>query len=293
MNEGMMVYLNLNLNPGIEQHLRNNEILSKLDELLLSEGMVYSGVQNLYHAQNQRERDSAAVRAIKALRNAEWLKGIYRNAAILDRTDVRSLEEIKLEGMSVPSVFKQEYYENYYLQKKKCSHGIVVDENGRLRDGYIAYLLAQKYGFCPVVYEAWSEQPLWKTVAGRHVYLKNGITKICSRKVYQWIYSLRTPVVKGDILLAKTKIGYSPMVVDNISYMTGTEFLRAPRRIKKKLADWDQVQWEEGWEAYMHTPGGIEQRDFMCDKPIGQDMEKSESIEKPEISMAASENKAP
>lgn len=243
MNEGMQVYLNLNLEPDLEQYLRNNDILQKLDKLLLSNGMVYSGYRNIYYPQNKRDRDQAVIRAIQAMKHEEWLNGIYQYSVVMNITNVCGLKDINIKRMSSPSEKKWTYYENYYLQKKKCPHGIVVDENRNIRDGFVAYCLAQKFGFSPEIYEAWSNQPLRKIVTGRHIRLNDTHARISCSKTYQWIYTLRAPVVKGDILLAATKKGYSPIVVDNIFYNTGRETLYPLREIKEKLVEWDRVGW--------------------------------------------------
>lgn len=91
-----------------------------------------------------------------------------------------------------------------------------------------------------------------KTVTGRHVCLNNNCAQITYKKTYQWVYTLREPVVKGDILLAATKNGYSPIVVDGISYNTGMEALYPLREIKKKLLDWDKVKWENEKMEFMN-----------------------------------------
>ena len=44
MNEALAVYLNLDM-ENIE---KNEEIIRKIDELLLTVGMKYSGIMNLY-----------------------------------------------------------------------------------------------------------------------------------------------------------------------------------------------------------------------------------------------------
>lgn len=146
MNEGMLVYLKMDLGSDLEQYLKNDNILQKLDELLLSKGMIYSGYRNMYCPQNKYDRDQAVIRAIRAMRHEKWLKGIYQYSSVMNRSDVCELNEISIEHMSRPSAFKRAYYEKYYLQKKECPHGI-VDENRNIRDGFVTYLLAQKYGF--------------------------------------------------------------------------------------------------------------------------------------------------
>ena len=65
-------------------------------------------------------------------------------------------------------------------------------------------------------------QPLRKIVKGRHVVLSNGKWKKKSNKRYIWIYTLKKPVVPGDILLVNTKKGRAYICVDRIESVSYT-----------------------------------------------------------------------
>lgn len=231
MNEGLSVFLHLDE----EKRDENEALIQRIDKLLLTVGMKYSGFQNIYIPVDTRERDSTVYRACRILEETEWLKGIFAYCKIITQLNTCPADKILTEAMSAPSPDKLCYYEQYYQNTGKMAHGIVVDEEKQIRDGYISYLLAEKYGIWPDVdvYEAFSEQPLYKTVAGRHVALSEGKWIVKNDKRYRWIYTLRNPVVPGDVLLADTKEGSGFMCVDAIDYVTGREFCGEYKKIRK------------------------------------------------------------
>ena len=141
MNEALAVYLNLNLENVVE----NEKFIRRIDELLLTVGMKYSGIMNLYTSVDKQKRDQTVFRAEELLKNTDWLKDVLTHILVGTITNACSLEEIQTDMMSNPSPEKLWYYEEYYQKTKQLSHAIVVDENKQLRDGYISYLLAKKY----------------------------------------------------------------------------------------------------------------------------------------------------
>ena len=173
MNEALAVYLNLDM-ENIE---KNEEIIRKIDELLLTVGMKYSGIMNLYISVDEQKRDETVFRAEELLRNTDWLKDILSHILIGVITNACPIEEIQTDMMSNPSSEKWGYYEQYYQKTKQLPHAIVVDENKQLRDGYVSYLLAKKYGVQAEVCGMVSGQPLRKIVKGRHVYCLMGMEK--------------------------------------------------------------------------------------------------------------------
>ena len=231
MNEGLTVFLNLN-----EGDLDENEALIKrIDELLLKCGMVYTGVGNMYKPVEEKDRDRAVFDAYRALNEAVWLKGILAYIPVMNQIDVCSMEKILLDHMTEPSAAKLEYYEEYYQKSHTLAHGIVVDECGQLRDGYTSYIIAKKYGIRPDIYEAFAQQPLKKIVKGQHV-LRDGDTwKVKSDKIYIWNYTLKSPVVPGDILKVQTQKGKTFICVRKIEYITGKEFCQEHRNVIKHI----------------------------------------------------------
>ncbi|MDO4471525.1 MAG: DUF5839 family protein, partial [Bacillota bacterium] len=126
------------------------------------------------------------------------------------------------------------YYEQYYQKTKKLPHAIVVDEERQLRDGYISYLLAKKYNVHADICEMVSGQPLRKIVKGMHVKFSDGKWRKKGRKQYIWSYTLKVPVVPGDILMVNTKAGKAFVCVDKIEYAAG-KFCSKYRKVRKHL----------------------------------------------------------
>ena len=238
MNEALAVYLNLNLENVVE----NEKLIRRIDELLLTIGMKYSGIMNLYTSVDKQKRDQTVFRAEELLKNTDWLKAVLTHILVGTITNACSLEEIQTDMMSNPSPEKLWYYEEYYQKTKQLSHAIVVDENKQLRDGYISYLLAKKYDAKAEICEMVSGQPLRKIVKGRHAVLSNGKWKQKSNKRYTWIYTLKKPVVPGDILLVNTKKGRAYICVDRIEYTAGQEFCLRYNTVKMHM----NVRMEEG-----------------------------------------------
>src|SRR5699024_2600633 len=140
-NDALSVYLNLN----VEKKMENEMLIRRIDKLLLTVGMKYSGIMNMYIPVDVKKRDQAVFRAQELLRKTDWLKGILAYTLIGTMTNACPIEEIRTDRMCNPSPEKLWYYEEYYQKSKKLPHAIVVDEDKQLRDGYISYLLAKKY----------------------------------------------------------------------------------------------------------------------------------------------------
>ena len=140
MNEGIAVYLHINL----REEKKNEELLDRIDRLLLDYGIRYSGIRNLYMPVENSDRDHRIYAACQALKKAGWMKKKLAEVSVLNRTDVCTMDEIRLDYMTMPRPGKLEYYEKYYLLSGGLAHGIIVDENRQLRDGYTSYILAKK-----------------------------------------------------------------------------------------------------------------------------------------------------
>lgn len=238
MNETLYVFLNLDM----EKQRENEALISRIDELLLTVGVEYSGFFNMYVPVNRQERDRAVFRAVKLLRSTEWLKDIFAYTLVGTLTNACPVEEIRTDAMSNPSPEKLWYYEQYYQKTNKLPHAIVVDEDKQLRDGYISYLLAKKYDAHADVYETVSGQPLRKIVRGVHIEFSGGKWRKKSDKRYVWKYMLKEPVVPGDILLAETKTGADFICVDKIDYVAGHGFCSQYKKIRKHM----NTHMEEG-----------------------------------------------
>ena len=53
MNDSLSVYLNLDM----ENRSRNEEVIRKIDKLLLTVGLKYSGIMNIYVPVDRQKRD--------------------------------------------------------------------------------------------------------------------------------------------------------------------------------------------------------------------------------------------
>lgn len=242
MNESLSVYLNLDM----ENESRNEEVIGRIDELLLTVGMKYSGIMNIYVPVDRQRRDQTVFQAEELLRTTDWLKDILAYTLVGTLTNTCPMEEILTDAMSNPSPEKLWYYEQYYQKTHELPHAIVVDENRQLRDGYISYLLAQKYSVPAEVCEMVSGQPLRKIVKGRHMEFIDGKWRKKSDKRYTWIYTLKAPVVPGDILLANTKAGTDFICADRIDYIAGHEFCSKYKKVRKHM----NTHMEEGEDTH-------------------------------------------
>ena len=231
MNESLSVYLNLD--P--EKRIENEVLIRRIDRLLLTVGMKYSGVMNMYIPVDRQRRDQAVFQAEVLLRDTDWLKDILAYTLVGTLTNACPIGEIRTDAMSNPSPEKLWYYEEYYQKTHELPHAVVVDENRQLRDGYISWLLAKKYGVPAEVCEMVSAQPLRKIVKGVHVEFSDGKWRKKSDKRYIWIYPLKEPVVPGDILLANTKAGADFICVHRIEYTAGQEFCSKYKKIRKHM----------------------------------------------------------
>lgn len=231
MNEALAVFLNLD----VQKLAENNAFIERIDELLLQSGVKYTGFNNMYRPVEMRDRDAAVFAACRLLKETDWLKDKLADISIINRLDVCSMDRIRFEDMSEPSAAKLEYYENYYRKSHKLAHGIVVDEHGKMRDGYTSYLIAQKYGLHPDIYEAFSGQPLMKIVRGRHIFRDRAEWKVKSDKFYTWNYTLKAPVVPGDVLKVRTQKGKAFMCVEEIHYITGKDFCQEHRNVIRHM----------------------------------------------------------
>lgn len=238
MNDSLSVFLNLD----IEKQDENEALIRRIDELLLTVGMKYSGFFNMYFPVDKKKRDEAVFQAEELLRNTDWLKDILAYTLVGTLTNACPIEEIRTDAMSNPSPEKLWYYEQYYQKTNQLPHAIVVDEDKQLRDGYISYLLAKKYGENADVYEMISAQPLRKIVKGMHVEFSDGKWRKKSDRRYIWIYTLKEPVVPGDILLVNTRKGADFVCVDRVDYAAGNGFCSKYKRVRKHM----NMHMEEG-----------------------------------------------
>lgn len=225
MNEAMYIYLKIDKMDENELE----EKITQMDKMLMNIGVKYSGIGNMYVSTNRRNRDNIIFEAYKELKKCEWLKEIFDHVSIGNEYYSGSLDKIDCSQMKPPLDYKIKYYEEYYKKTGKLPHKILIDENYQIIDGYISYLLARKYnikyeiGYEPLVYFAESGVCHKKIVIGRHVVFNDEDIAVTGKRYYHWFYNKKTPVVPGDILLARTAKGKAYIVVDKIDYAMGSK----------------------------------------------------------------------
>lgn len=147
----------------------NEEIINRMDKVIESQGWEYTGICNMYRPIDSRTRDETIYHVMHALEKTKWLKPYNPRVLMGNMIDVMEMENIDVSGMTAPLKEKLKKYEEYYNLTKSLPHAIIVDENGKIRDGYISYLLAWKYSEKAEILSTWSDQPVKKVVAGKHV----------------------------------------------------------------------------------------------------------------------------
>lgn len=152
----------------------------------------------------------------------------------VELTSILNLDKINVSGMTAPKPERLKYYEDYYLAEGRFANAVIVDEHWNIRSGYMTYLLAKKYGVRPPIYEVRASKPLRKVVRGRYVRYpeweqspaggqaldrRSGGKRSADRKQEVWLYTLKEPVVPGDILRVETRNGTANIRVEAVEYI--------------------------------------------------------------------------
>ena len=232
MNDMIQVYFDYDVH-NLQEKTEIEKEIPYLDKLVEKYGWKYSGVTNVYVPIVRETREETVGKVMEAIVSDEQLKKYSPKITSGALTNVCELEEIEVQYMTKPRDAKYRRYEKYYLENKELTHGIIVDEAKRLRDGYISYLLAKKYGCKVDIIEVPKESAISKMVIGHHVeYDKEQKTYIVkTNKRYAWIYNLKEAVVGGDVLLAQTSKGHAYMQVDRIINIAGKNAISKHKEI--------------------------------------------------------------
>ncbi len=216
MKESVFIYFD-----AVTDSTELSEIFVKLDSLLLEIGWKYSGIHNMYIPLAGKSSDIIYDDLVENVNRTEWLKRLKPRIEAFSLTNYCGLRDIKVGNMAYPKIDKLKRYRDYYKKCHKFAHGIVVDENNKLRDGYTTYIIANEEGAKADVLCIDSSVKYKKIVSGKHVVFDGEKYEQCSDKVYSWRYELKEPVVPGDILLANTRKGKRFIKVEGISYASG------------------------------------------------------------------------
>lgn len=229
---------------NLQERLEVEKEIQYLDKLVEMHGWKYSGYANVYIPIVRETREETVGKVIEAIASDERLKKYSPRIMNATLTNACNLEEIEAQHMAKPGDVKYDRYEKYYLENKELAHGIIVDENKKLRDGYISYLLAKKYGCKVDVIEVPRGSTISKLVLGHHVEYdkeqKAYVTK--TNKRYAWIYNLKEAVVLGDILLVNTSKGNAYVQVDKITNIAGKAEIRKHRKVLNNISALNEIK---------------------------------------------------
>lgn len=236
MHDMIFVYLDYNLDDE-EERLCVEEDIKYIDTLIEKQGWKYSGVANIYIPMERDTREETITGLLEAIVSDERFRKYSPKVISGMQTNSCALKEIDIQHMTEPSTVKYNRYEKYYLENNELTHGIIVDKNRKIRDGYIAYLLSKKYDCNVDIMEVPKESPIAKLVIGHHVEYdteqKTYVMKTDKR--YAWIYTIREAVVPGDILLVRTNKGYAYMQVDKITNIAGKKTIKGYKKVKRNI----------------------------------------------------------
>lgn len=242
MHDMILIYLDFNRND-MEERLRAEEDIRYIDRLVEKQGWKYSGVANCYVPIERATREETADNVYEVITSDERLKKYSPRVISNTAIGFCSLGEIDLHRMEKPKDTKYNRYEKYYLENKELAHDIIVDEDKRIRDGYISYLLAEKYGCKVDIIEVPNESPIAKMVIGQHVEYDAEQKSYAMKtdKRYAWIYTLPEAVVPGDILLVRTRKGDACMQVERIVNIAGKKETHKYKKVKRNITATENI----------------------------------------------------
>ena len=222
MNDMIQVYFDYDADD-LKERIEIEKEIQYLDVLVEKHGWKYSGMMNVYIPIARETREETVDKVIEVIMSDERLKKYSPKIMCGTLTNACELEKIEVQHMTKPRDVKYNRYERYYLENKELAHGIIIDETKKIRDGYISYLLAKKYGCKVDIIEVPKKSAISKLVIGHHVeYNKEQNTYIeKTNKRFAWIYNLKEAVVAGDILLVQTRKGHAYMKVERITNIAG------------------------------------------------------------------------
>lgn len=232
MNDMIQVFLDYDAN-NVKERIEIEKEIQYLDELVEMHGWKYSGITNMYIPIVGEAREETVGKVIETIASDERLKKYSPQITRGTITNACELEEIDVQHMTKPGDVKYSRYEKYYLENNELPHGIIIDEDKKIRDGYITYLLAKKYGCKADIMEAPKASAISKLVIGQHMEYDEEQHAYIARtnKRYVWRYHLKEAVVVGDILLVQTCKGNAFMQVEKLTYIAGKDAIRKHKKV--------------------------------------------------------------
>lgn len=189
------------------------KLLPDVDALLEQKGWEYTGFQNMYRPVKGTDPDDTFDAAEKAIIDADWLKEYKPFFMVGMLTNACDLDEIIIQGEEPLDEEKFRRYREYYEKTKEYPHGIIVDENHVLMDGYMIYLIAKEEKHRPNILQVRRGQRFRKVVGGKYI---GG-----DGQWHGWFYDRGPAVVPGDVIPVPEEDGVKQMLVEKVFYVAG------------------------------------------------------------------------
>ena len=217
------------------------KLLPGVDALLKDKGWEYTGFQNMYRPVKGTDPDETFDAAMKAVEEADYLKGYKPFFKVGMLTNACGLEEIIIQYEEPLDEEKLRRYREYYEETKQYAHGIIVDENHVLMDGYMTYLIAKGETYPPQIVQVRRGQQFRKAVGGKYI---GG-----DEQRHGWYYDHGPAVVPGDVIAVPENEGVMQMLVERVFYVAGKHDCEKYKAITESEPHEKQERDENGQAA--------------------------------------------
>lgn len=212
MNDVLYLYFNIDQNdPKAMENME--KLLPDADEILKRKGWEYTGFQNMYRPEKGTDPDDTFNAAMEAILEAEELKPYRPYFKTGTLTNACDLKEIIIENKKPLDEEKLQRYREYYEKTGQYAHGIIVDENDVLMDGYMTWLIAREVKRRPEIVQVRRGQQFRKVVCGKYI---GG-----DETLHQWYYDAYPAVVPGDVIPVPEADGEEQLLVERVYYVAG------------------------------------------------------------------------
>ena len=219
----MRIQVYLNFEPTDSSVLEDvGKKLLMLDELIKEYGWEYSGIRNMYSPIKGTDCDETIYEVERAIKEADFLKQYEPYIFVGTLMNSCNIDDIIVKEDGILSEEKLSRYKEYYKRTRDYAHGIVVDDENLLLDGYITYLLAKDDGrITPGIMQVRHGQVFKKVVSGKYAEEINGEFFVTKESSGVWYYELEEAVVPGDMLVVRNDDEEKYICVRNIRYVAG------------------------------------------------------------------------
>lgn len=225
-----ILYLYFDFDPKDQKAIDAIEkLLPDVDALLKEKGWEYTRFQNMYRPVEGTDPDDTFDNAMKAIEDADWLKQYKPFFKVGTLTNACGLEQIIIQGEEPLDEEKLRRYRDYYEKTKHYAHGIIVDENHVLKDGYMTYLIAKEERYRPDIMLVRRGQRFRKVVVGKYI---GG-----DEQRHGWYYDRSPAVVPGDVIPVPEDDGVKQMLMERGFYVAGKHDCEKYKAIPKVSED--------------------------------------------------------